>query len=125
MYTFIADTSLFDAYIAISPGMYWDEQIMLSKIKDFFLTNPLLKKQLYITLSNEPEYMLVKETFDIIKKEAPANLIWKFKQDTTERYEIAPLRSTYKGLRFIFSKLIIEYSTGLTCNQSNQREGRV
>ena len=104
MYAFIADTSLFDAYIAISPSMYWDEQIMLSKIEDFLKTNPLLKKRLYITLSNEPEYMLVKETIDIIKKEAPANLIWKFKQDTTERHEIAPLRSTYEGLRFIFSK---------------------
>lgn len=104
MYAFIADTSLFDAYIAISPSMYWDEQIMLSKIEDFLKTNPLLKKQLYITLSNEPEYMLVKETIEIIKKEAPASLIWKFKQDTTERHEIAPLRSTYEGLRFIFSK---------------------
>ena len=104
MYAFISDTSLFDAYIAISPSMYWDEQIMLSKIEDFLKTNPLLKKQLYITLSNEPEYMLVKETIEIIKKVAPANLIWKFKQDTTERHEIAPLRSTYEGLRFIFSK---------------------
>jgi predicted alpha/beta superfamily hydrolase len=104
MYAFIADTALFDAYIAVSPSMYWDEQIMLSKIEDFLKTNPQLKKQLYITLSNEPEFMLVKETIEVIKKEAPIGLIWEFRQDTTERHEIAPLRSTYEGLRFIFSK---------------------
>ena len=103
MYTFIADTSLFDAYIAVSPSMYWDEQIMLLKIEDFLKANPQLKTQLYITLSNEPEFMLVRETIAIIKKEAPVGLIWQFKQDTTERHEIAPLRSTYEGLRFIFS----------------------
>jgi len=103
MYAFCADTSLFDAYIAVSPSMYWDEQIMLVKIEDFLKTNPQLKKQLYITLSNEPEFMFVKETIAIIKKVAPPGLIWQFKQDTTERHEIAPLRSTYEGLRFIFS----------------------
>jgi len=48
--------------------------------------------------------MFVKETIEIIKQEAPANLTWKFLQDTTERHEIAPLRTTYDGLRFIFSK---------------------
>jgi len=104
MYTFTADTTLFDAYIAVSPSMYWDEQIMLTRIEDFLKSNPDLKKQLYITLANEPEFMFVKETIEIIKQEAPANLIWKFLQDTTERHEIAPLRSTYEGLRFIFSK---------------------
>jgi len=103
MYVFCADTSLFNAYIAVSPSMYWDEQIMLLKIEDFLKTNPQLKKQLYITLSNEPEFMIVKETIAIIKKEDPPGLIWQFKQDTTERHEIAPLRSTYEGLRFIFS----------------------
>jgi len=104
MYAFTADTTLFDAFIAVSPSMYWDEQIMLSRIENFLKANPSLKKQLYITLSNEPEFMFVKETIEIINKEAPAYLTWKFLQDTTERHEIAPLRSTYEGLRFIFSK---------------------
>jgi predicted alpha/beta superfamily hydrolase len=104
MYTFTADTTLFDAFIAVSPSMYWDEQIMLSKIDNFLKANPDLKKQLYITLSNEPAFMFVKETVEIIRKEAPIGLTWKFLQDTTERHEIAPLRSTYEGLRFIFSK---------------------
>lgn len=104
IYAFTTDTTLFDAYIAVSPSMYWDEQIMLSKVEDFLIYNPELKKQLYITLANEPEFMLVRETISIIKKEAPVTLSWKFKQDPTERHEIAPLRSTYDGLRFIFSK---------------------
>ena len=104
MYTFTADTTLFHAFIAVSPSMYWDEQIMLSTIENFLKANPSLKKKLYITLSNEPAFMFVKETIEIIKKEAPTNLAWKFLQDTTERHEIAPLRSTYEGLRFIFSK---------------------
>ncbi len=103
MYAFTADTALFDAFIAVSPSMYWDEQIMLVKIEDFLKANPGLKKQLYITLANEPEFMLVKETIAIIERDAPVNLSWRFLQDTTERHEIAPLRSTYEGLRFIFS----------------------
>ncbi len=104
MYAFTADTTLFAAYIAVSPSMYWDEQIMLSKIDDFLKTNPDLRKQLYVTLSNEPEFMLVKETIAIIRKVAPVTLKWKFRQDPTERHEIAPLKSTYDGLRFIFSE---------------------
>jgi predicted alpha/beta superfamily hydrolase len=103
MYTFISDKSLFDAYIVISPSMYWDDQIMLSKIEDFLKTNPSLQKQLYITLANEPGFMLVKETIDIFKKEAPTELRWEFKKDTTETHEIASLRSTYEGLRYIYS----------------------
>lgn len=102
MYAFTADTTLFDAYIVVSPSMYWDEQIMLSMIDNFLKTNKNLKKHLYITLSNEPEFMLVRETISIIKNEAPITLTWKFKQDPTERHEIAPLKSTYEGLRFIF-----------------------
>jgi predicted alpha/beta superfamily hydrolase len=104
MYAFTTDTKLFDAFIAVSPSMYWDEQIMLLRIENFLKSNPDLKKQLYITLSNEPAFMFVNETVEILRKEAPPGLIWKFKQDTTERHEIAPLRSTYEGLRFIFSK---------------------
>ena len=84
--------------------MYWDEQIMLSKLENFLKVNSDLKKQLYITLANEPAFMFVKETVEIMEKYAPFNLEWKFLQDTTERHEIAPLRSTYEGLRFIFSK---------------------
>lgn len=104
LYTFTVDTTLFDAFIAVSPSMYWDEQIMLTIIENFLKANPYLKKQLYITLSNEPAFMFVKETVEIIRKEAPIGLTWKYLQDTTERHEIAPLRSTYEGLRFIFSK---------------------
>lgn len=102
MYAFTADTALFDAFIAVSPSMYWDEQIMLQKLEDFLIANPGLKKQLYITLANEPEFMLVRETVDIIRKNAPLNLTWQFKQDASERHEIAPLRSTYDGLRYFF-----------------------
>jgi len=104
MYAFTADTALFDAYIAVSPSMYWDEQIMLSKLEEFLKANHDLKKQLYITLANEPDFMFIKETIEIMQIHSPVNLDWRFLQDTTERHEIAPLRSTYEGLRFIFSK---------------------
>jgi predicted alpha/beta superfamily hydrolase len=104
MYTFISDTSLFDAYIVVSPSMYWDDKIMLPKIETFLKTSPLLQKKLYITLANEQAFMNVKETIEIFKKEAPDGLKWKFKQDTTETHEISPLKSTYDGLRFIYLK---------------------
>jgi predicted alpha/beta superfamily hydrolase len=104
MYAFISDTLLFNSYIVTSPSMYWDDKIMLSKIETFLKTSPLLQKKLYITLANEGEFMNVKETIEVFKKEAPDGLKWKFKQDTTETHEISPLKSTYDGLRFIYLK---------------------
>jgi predicted alpha/beta superfamily hydrolase len=104
IYAFISDTLLFNAFIVTSPSMYWDDKIMLSKIENFLKTSPLLRKKLYITLANEPDYMNVKETIEVFKKEAPKGLNWKFKQDTTETHEISPLKSTYDGLRFIYLK---------------------
>lgn len=103
MYLLISDPSLFDAYIVVSPSMYWDQQIMLSKIESFFHDTPSLQKLLYITLANEPSYMFVNEMIEIFTKEAPAGLKWEFKKDTTETHETAPLRSTYEGLRYICS----------------------
>ncbi|RPI46768.1 MAG: alpha/beta hydrolase [Bacteroidetes bacterium] len=102
LYIFTEDTSLFDAFIAVSPSMYWDRQIMLAKLDSFLTENPTLEKQLYLTLANEPSFMYVHETVDILKKNAPAGLQWSFRMDTTGTHETAPIRSTLEGLRWFF-----------------------
>lgn len=53
LHTFLTRPELFNAYIAVSPTMDWDNHLLSRKAEEFFKDRKELNKTLYLTLANE------------------------------------------------------------------------
>ncbi|MEM9722730.1 MAG: alpha/beta hydrolase-fold protein [Bacteroidota bacterium] len=107
LHTLIHHPGTFNAYIAISPSLWWDEQeLVLAQSKGFFQKNPDVSGHLYMTMGNEGGKMLggaLKFTA-MLEEQGTQNFLWHFEQMPEESHSSVPLLSTYKGLEFIFEK---------------------
>lgn len=55
MHAFCNRTELFDAYIASSPSLWWDNQIILGQLEKMLKTKKSLPKTLFVSCGNEGE----------------------------------------------------------------------
>jgi uncharacterized protein len=101
-------TDLFNAYIAVSPSLQWDDGHTLHQAQQFFATHAELRKALFFSLANEdtpPNPM--GENFEQFRKTlaagAPKGLIWDSARYPDEDHGSTVLRAHYAGLRTIFS----------------------
>ena len=105
LHTFIHQPKLFNAYIAISPSLWWDEQELVQKQSEtFFTSNSELTGHLYMTMGNEGDQMLggALKFAAQLEEQGPKGFRWHFEQMSEESHASVPLISTYKGLEFIF-----------------------
>jgi uncharacterized protein len=103
--TFVEQPKLFNAYVAISPSLWWDDMALIERASTRFATPRDLNASLYMTVANEPDNMpaSIRQFAAILDEHAPTNLAWKFDQLPLESHGSTPLRSTYQGLEFIFA----------------------
>lgn len=96
---------LFDAYIAISPSLWWDEERYVAGMDDVFDRFPDAKGALYMTMGNEGGDMLsgAWRLASILEKHAPDGFRWHWQRMPAETHGSVPARSTYDGLEWIFS----------------------
>jgi predicted alpha/beta superfamily hydrolase len=99
---------LFNAYIAVSPSLQWDNGITLHQAEKFFASHSELKKRLFFSLANEgntPNPM--GENFEQLRKTltagAPKGFVWAAERYPDEDHGSTVLRSHYAGLKTIFS----------------------
>ena len=104
VHTLINRPNLFSNYIAISPGLWWDNNGILSKTESFLDKNISLKNRLYMTIGNEggKYFKSVNNLSIIFKEKAPKTLEWKFKHMPGESHGSIPLRTIYDGLEKIY-----------------------
>ena len=107
IHALITRPTLFDAYIAISPSLQWDNGRTLHQAQAFF-SHGELKKTLFFSLANEdatPNPM--GENFEQFRKTlatgAPKGLIWDSARYPDEDHGSTTLRAHYAGLRTIFA----------------------
>lgn len=95
---------LFDALLAISPSLWWDQQELVEQARTFFLKNPEYEAKLYMTIGNEGGEMLggAWKLSATMEEKAPAGLEWEFRLMKEEDHGSVPHRSTYYGLENIF-----------------------
>lgn len=110
---------LFDAYISISPALWWDDERYVASMDDVFDRFPDAKGALYMTMGNEGGQMLAGawRLAGTLEKHAPEGFRWKWVHLPTETHGTVPARSTYDGLTWIFSgfypvPLLAELSEG-------------
>jgi predicted alpha/beta superfamily hydrolase len=102
--TLLEKPELFDAYIAISPSLQWDEQRLVERAEAAFEGAVESNVTLFMTAGNEGGPLLggVRKFAAVLGEKAPQGLEWRFEHMPLESHGSVPLPSTYEGLLFVF-----------------------
>lgn len=115
----------FNAYVAIDPSLWWDNQLLLKQRRDYFSTADLKGRSLYLAQANSlrswdssnPHFEAIKEFATILETRNKSGLRWKYKFYPDDDHSSVALISEYDALRFIFEKYRADYSTISTADQ--------
>lgn len=104
LHTFLTRPEVFNAYIAVSPTMGWDNHLLSRKAEEFFKGRKELNRTLYLTLANEGGDARV--GFDrfkgILAKNKPKGFEWGAMLMEDEDHESVVMLSHYHGFRKVF-----------------------
>ena len=103
VHAFLKDPKYFNAYLAYSPSMWWQNQYYVKKMDEFLSNNPGLQNYFYINVANEGLGMGVNALAEVFKNKAPEKFIWQFEEYPQEIHETTAYKATFNGLKFVFS----------------------
>ena len=104
VYTMITRPHLFGGYVAASPVLNWDNDLVIKKSEELFKANKKFRKSLFISLGNEPELTAGFNSYkDLLRKSAPDGLDADFEHWTDEDHGSIVMRAYLAGLRKTFS----------------------
>lgn len=100
----IEDPEAFDAYISISPSLWWDGERLLGEADSIFVRHPNLRGALYMTMGNEGGPMLAGAWgfARVLELRAPESFRWEWTHLPAEDHGSVPHRSLYDGLEWLF-----------------------
>jgi uncharacterized protein len=100
----ITRPDMFQAYIAASPSLWWDNERTLHQAQDFFAAHAELNKRFFFDLGNEGPRM--RSPFDALQKtltdKTPKDFHWKSAVYPDEDHGTSVLRGYSDGLREVF-----------------------
>lgn len=115
IYTFFKQPELFDAYITISPSLWYPNELISREFKDVFTDPSRLSAAFYMSLANENKgnmrgnvLKLSGEFHNYINAHKEADLRFKYEPMPEESHGSIGLPSIYYGLRFIFEPIQYE-----------------
>ena len=101
----------FNAYVAIEPSLWWDDQVLLRKARDYFGTARLEGKALYVAQANtlNPDDTLRNLHFESILKfnalmqaHDKSGIRYAYRYYDADDHGSVPMIAEYDALRFIF-----------------------
>jgi predicted alpha/beta superfamily hydrolase len=106
LHTLVHEPDLFDAFIAISPSLQWDDQRLVEQTEAFFEERGDLDMTLYMTVGNEGSALLggVLKVAGILEEHAPNGFEWDSRVMKDETHGTVVHRSTRQGLEFVFGR---------------------
>ncbi len=104
IHAMISKPELFNAYVAVSPALGWDNQVVVKRAEDFFKTRKELRRSLFMTIGREPGpiedgYYQLKQ---LLAKNKPAGFEWDTLNMDDEDHGSVVLRSHYFGMRKVY-----------------------
>ena len=103
IHAMVSRPELFNAYIAASPALNWDNQVAVKRAEDFFKARKDFKGTLYVSLGNEPG---LEDGFhqlkQVLTKHPAKGFEWEAQEMPDEDHGSVVLRSHYFGLRKIY-----------------------
>jgi uncharacterized protein len=106
IYALIEQPKLIDAYISISPSLYWDDRLMFKKMEVFLRDNPSIKKVLYLSAADGDSDLIKFSTADfagLLKKISPQGLEVQYSFYENETHGSIVHRAFYNNLEHLYS----------------------
>ena len=104
VYAFVSRPDMFNAYIAASPVLHWDNDFVIKRAEEVFKQNKDWKKTMFIGLGNEPDYTRGFNSFqNLLKKMKPRNFEYEFREFPDDNHGSVVLPAYYAGFRKIFA----------------------
>ncbi len=104
VYTMLERPDAFNAYVAASPVLHWDNNYLIKRAEESFKKRPEWNKTLFIALGDEPPYMDGYNAFQqLLKRSKPKNLEYEFRLFPDENHGSVVLPAYYAGLRKIYA----------------------
>jgi predicted alpha/beta superfamily hydrolase len=105
VYTLLNHSDLFDAHIAISPSLWWNNEHIVDQMEKLIEDERSLEKFLYITYCRENNINIIASTnrfVRLLEARSPKDLIWEFAYMPDDFHGSNPYRSIYDGLERLF-----------------------
>jgi len=107
VHTLINNPELFSAYLAISPSIWWDDDLYVSKFDSIFAQYKFIPKKLTITCGTLEGGSIGRSVRDgfvpILKKKLPNDYQFNFVEIPDEGHSFVPYKALYDGLASVFS----------------------
>jgi predicted alpha/beta superfamily hydrolase len=109
----LAHPDYFNAYIAISPSLQWDNNVMLKQASEKLKLGSTLNKILFFSDANEDaSFHQNQEKLDsILKQKNISGLTFKREFYPGETHISEPVKAFYDGIRFIYPDWYLPYSS--------------
>jgi predicted alpha/beta superfamily hydrolase len=101
----ISGDDAFDAYIATSPSLWWDDEIVTTWMKRSLLSDSTFSSCLFLALGNEGETMQVpvERYRDMLEEHASKNFHWDYRHFGDAEHQVMPVKSFTYALEYVFS----------------------
>lgn len=108
IYALISRPDMFNAYIAVSPSLWWDSGRTLHQAEQFVSAHPELKKTLFMSLASEgntqnPMSQSYEEFERYVAANAPKGLAWRSVRYPDEDHGSTTMLAHYAGLKTVFT----------------------
>ncbi len=103
-YTMLERPNMFNAYIAASPVLHWDNDLLIKKGQSVFAEKRDWDRTYFAALGAEPDYQKAFDSFrELLKKTSPKKLSYEFQQFPNDNHGSVVLPAYYAGLRKVFA----------------------
>ena len=104
VYALLARPDAFDAYVSISPSLWWNDGALISEAETFFVKHDDADAFLFMTMGNEGGAMLggAWELSAVLEQSAPESFEWEFALMEEETHGSIPHRTTYQALERLY-----------------------
>lgn len=101
--TFLLEPTLFDAYLAFDPSLWWNHQRLINDAGEQLRARPKLEKTLYLASSAEDGMMQATQRFsEVLGQSAPPSLHWHYEKMPEEKHSTIYHPAALKAFRAVF-----------------------
>jgi tetratricopeptide (TPR) repeat protein len=103
VYSLVSRPELFNAYIAASPVLGYDDNFVIKGAEELFKQKRAWNKMMFLGIGDEPQYIGAFNDFrKLLDKTKPKNLEYEFREFKDDNHASVVLPVYYAGLREIF-----------------------
>jgi len=113
IHTLFNYTEIFDAHIAASPWLMYQEEHVINEIEKMIGNMDLSDKTIFISIGNEPRYFNSLDRVTELFKSNETGLRWEYNQYDTDTHDSIPIKTLVDGLHYIFSDFPITQNVAM------------